>query len=214
MKMNRLILSLFLFSFSNTVFASDELGGDERTACEVILCLASSKRPSECNNSLKKYFGIKAFTHGVYDPVKTIKKRLNFLELCPTKSADPKLASLLDAESSQELECSIDELNKRIEKKSVWNDRVDYFYRTNPQMPHYCKILFDHEYTYYSKVPVYTCNNRWYTEKAWKSGNYKDKISYKKFYELKFQGKSNVIRENDNYYEIGKVEKKCWEWSN
>ena len=220
--MKRLILSALLVSFSNTVFSlqivPEELEGDEKTACEVILCLATSKRPSECNRPLAEYFGIKVFTKGVYDPVKTIKKRRNFLEICPTKSNDKKLASLLDAESEQDLECSPNELNKRVETKSVkWGSYkdggVDYFYRTNPQMPSYCKILFDHEYSFYSKVPVYTCESRWYSEKSWKSGKYKDEISYKKYKELKAQGK-NVTREGGGYYQIGTVEKKCWEWSN
>jgi hypothetical protein len=54
------------------------LEGDERTACEVILCLAAGETPSECLPPLREYFNIIKKT-----PSKTIKARLNFLKLCP-----------------------------------------------------------------------------------------------------------------------------------
>lgn len=58
--------------------AGNVLTGDERLACEATLCLLAPSAPSECNNSLKKYFSIKA-----KKSKNTAKARANFLALCP-----------------------------------------------------------------------------------------------------------------------------------
>ena len=55
--------------------------GDTRLACEAVLCLASGTRPSECAPSLNRYFSISA--RKLKD---TIKKRANFLKLCPASN--------------------------------------------------------------------------------------------------------------------------------
>lgn len=61
-----------------TANAQGVLTGDTRLACEAILCLAAPSKPSECNDSLKKYFSIK------HKKAKdTTKARQNFLNLCP-----------------------------------------------------------------------------------------------------------------------------------
>lgn len=57
--------------------------GDVRLACEAVLCLASGTRPGECTPSIKKYFSISARKFK-----DTIKKRKNFLSLCPKASQD------------------------------------------------------------------------------------------------------------------------------
>lgn len=63
---------------AGTANAQAELTGDTRLACEAILCLAAPSKPSECNNSLKKYFSIKA------KKAKDLAKaRASFLKLCP-----------------------------------------------------------------------------------------------------------------------------------
>jgi len=66
--------------------AQEILGGDEGTACQVILCLAASGgKPGACTAPLAKYFSIKKPW-----------KRLNFLKLCPKKSgADIDLDALV-----------------------------------------------------------------------------------------------------------------------
>ena len=46
--------------FNSAVYGADELTGDTKLACEAILCLSSSERPSECSASLSKYFSIRA----------------------------------------------------------------------------------------------------------------------------------------------------------
>ena len=40
--------------FNSAVCGADELTGDTKLACEAILCLSSSERPSECSASLSK----------------------------------------------------------------------------------------------------------------------------------------------------------------
>ena len=54
------------------------LSGDARIACEVMLCLSSPQRPSECNDALRKYFSIKYKKWS-----KTNRARRRFLNLCP-----------------------------------------------------------------------------------------------------------------------------------
>lgn len=62
---------------------AQELTGDVRYACEAILCLAAPSRPGECNTAIKKYFSISAKKFK-----DTIKKRKNFLALCPKTDID------------------------------------------------------------------------------------------------------------------------------
>ncbi|PPD50876.1 MAG: hypothetical protein CTY13_00825 [Methylobacter sp.] len=54
------------------------LTGDRKLACEAILCLASNKRPNECQESLNRYFGIDFDDFG-----DTATARANFLNQCP-----------------------------------------------------------------------------------------------------------------------------------
>ena len=77
-----------------TASAQDVLTGDTRLACEAILCLASGTRPSECAPSLRKYFSITA--RKMSD---TIKKRKNFLDLCPVSNQTPEMSALVSAMS-------------------------------------------------------------------------------------------------------------------
>ena len=67
----------------NLLADENELTGDRRTACEVLLCLSSGQRPSECNAPLRKFYSIKAKRSW-----QTLKKRRDFLELCPTDTGD------------------------------------------------------------------------------------------------------------------------------
>lgn len=62
----------------NTAIAQQTLQGDEKLACEALLCLSTSTRPAECTPSLRRYFSIsfKRFSD-------TLRGRMNFLNLCP-----------------------------------------------------------------------------------------------------------------------------------
>lgn len=56
----------------------DLLQGDQRLACEAILCLSQGMTSGECRNSMKRYYSIKhKKAH------RTARARANFLKLCP-----------------------------------------------------------------------------------------------------------------------------------
>ncbi|MCO6559799.1 MAG: hypothetical protein J6574_01685 [Gilliamella sp.] len=162
MKFLKLCTLLSIF-FSITVSASEELTGDTKTACEVILCLSSSSRPSECSTPISKYFSIKIHHHGSFSPSRTISARKNFLKLCPV-SQDNKMESLVNAMSNQldENLCKARELNRTVDKRYGK-------YRTTATLPAYCDALFNHEYTNL-KLPKYTCNKEFYEAEDWRRG--------------------------------------------
>lgn len=161
MKFFKLFIFLSIFS---SVASADELTGDKKTACEVILCLSSSTRPSECSAPISKYFSIKIYHHGSFSPSKTIKARKNFLNLCPVSNQDSRMSSLVDAMSNRldENLCRARELNKTV-------DKYRGQYRTTATLPVYCNALFNHEYTNLN-LPKYTCNKEFYDENDWKRG--------------------------------------------
>jgi len=72
--------------------AQELLEGNEKLACEAILCLSTGSPPHECSPSLKRYFSIqkKKFSD-------TIRARLDFLQLCPSASAEgmPSLVNVI-----------------------------------------------------------------------------------------------------------------------
>lgn len=85
------------------------LTGDEKTACEVILCLSSGSRPSECNPPIRKYLRIRAKkTH------ETIRKRREFLKKCPNDDNDSSINSAIERIVNNEpVDCSAEALNQR-----------------------------------------------------------------------------------------------------
>lgn len=85
------------------------LTGDERTACEVILCLSSGTRPSECNPPIRKFLSIKARKWH-----QTVTKRKNFLKLCPNENNDSSINSAIERiANSNPVDCSAAALNQR-----------------------------------------------------------------------------------------------------
>jgi len=162
--MTTIAASLAAFSFP--AHAEDgELEGDTRLACEAVLCLSSGNRPSECSNSLNKYFSIK-FTR----PDKTFEARRDFLNMCPT-SHDVKsnMPALINAIARGAGNCDahfLNSLNKAYYEKKIvdkgwskWNSdddtvrivRVEYI---KNELPSYCKVYEENEYTQ-GVVPVY-----------------------------------------------------------
>lgn len=137
-------ISLFLTS----AIPAQELTGDVRLACEAILCLSSGIRPSECNPSLKRYFGI---SHKKWSD--TLKARKNFLNLCPTAGVDSKMRSLVDAIANGAGRCDIAALNTlTVPCNSQYGDDACI----SNQMPGYCGIYYSHEYTDLNQyTPVY-----------------------------------------------------------
>jgi hypothetical protein len=148
---------LFL-SGTSLSWGDDDLTNEEKLACESILCLSSGDRPSECNPSLNKFFGI--------DDKDDRKK---FLKKCPDSDADgmPELIdTLVDYNCSA---CTVEKLNKRYVEVRLTTARrrsikdSSYAYTTiravDPEMPSYCgkyyAALRGNEYTAYSTYAEY-----------------------------------------------------------
>jgi len=166
------ILTMSVFSSFTFASSGNELTGDTRTACEVILCLSSSQRPAECNSPITKYFSIKRYSHGSFSLSKTIKARKDFLKLCPASDADNSMETLAEAISKQENLCKAEEINKIIETKYIpcgSDCEPSTYYRTTTTLPEYCAILSNHEYTNL-QLPRYTCGGEYYKKKDWSRG--------------------------------------------
>lgn len=59
------------------------LTGDQRLACEALLCLAAgANAPRQCSNALAKYTALQAQT-----ALQTLALRKTFLQLCPKRNA-------------------------------------------------------------------------------------------------------------------------------
>ncbi|OFJ56136.1 TrbM/KikA/MpfK family conjugal transfer protein [Neisseria mucosa] len=73
-----LFLPVFLLPSLAFAVTPQLMGGDERLACEAIMCLTNPIKPPECATSLRKFHSIK-YKYG-HD---TINARRNFLKKCP-----------------------------------------------------------------------------------------------------------------------------------
>ena len=178
MKQKILISALTAVILASSLEANGEiLGGDAGLACEAILCLSSPARPSECQRSLAKYFGIH-----FSKPWKTINARKQFLSLCPEGSMTPEMKQQIEDLSRLTGFCSVDELNANIEKKKVGTSQNDYGftkylydYRVSPEMTENCKIVTRMNYNDYAFK--YTCNKEFYKEEDWNNGYIKEEIN-------------------------------------
>lgn len=149
-----LAIAVAFSSVSLPSFAADLLEGDERTACEAILCLSSGDRPSECSPPIEKYFSIK---HKRLSD--TLRARRDFLNLCPA-SKDQGMPQLINALANGAGRCDAAELNRMgratyTVKKYVragkggregWYDDVKVTYIRNTK-PAYCQVYFDNDWT-------------------------------------------------------------------
>lgn len=146
-----LALGLLFFFTNVNANTGDLLQGDKKLACEAILCLSSSQRPSECAESLNRYFSIKH-----KKPHKQIKNRRNFLKLCPEASADEQMISLTESLVESNGDCSAATLNRELTESrrfSVDNndDREVSLtiekYRIKNSVPRRCQSYLKHDYT-------------------------------------------------------------------
>jgi len=135
----------------HNVLAEELLSGKKKSACEAILCLSTSKNPSECSPSLEEYFGITADT-----PWELLEARRNFLKQCPSSNQSPQMKTLVEAIVNGAGKCDVVSINAATttttyyglgQKKSI----------TSNQMPEYCSIYLHHEYTDFKgdTYPVY-----------------------------------------------------------
>ena len=134
-KLKYLFLAFFFFSLS--AFAdSGILTGDTRLACEALLCLSSSERPSECNPALNRYFGIKKKTSA-----KTAAARRAFLSLCPVSNQTADMSRLVSALASGAGRCDATSLNL---SNLIWSGEKIMI---SDRLPDYCAAYIGHEYT-------------------------------------------------------------------
>lgn len=167
---------------SETDFSSQYLSGDTKLACEAILCLSSYNRPSECSESINRYYSIKRKKWS-----NTVKARLNFLKKCPLASEDPAVASLLETLSQVGGMCDAEGLNDNgtwvtqttdvgtcYGKKNVQGiaegtgksysitytedkdgncTKTVKYWKVNTTIPSDCAALWNHAYTYFPDQP-------------------------------------------------------------
>lgn len=119
--------------------AQEVLTGDTRLACEAVLCLASGTRPSECAPSLNRYFSITARKFS-----DTLKKRRNFLNLCPVSNQTPEMSSLISAQVNGAGRCDSQSLNSSLIMYRGWDSGETYI---SNRMPDYCAAYTGHAYT-------------------------------------------------------------------
>lgn len=125
------------------VQAQGALEGDEKLACEALLCLAASARPSECTPSIRRYFSIsfRRFSD-------TLRGRLNFLDLCPIVS-QPQMASFKSAVIHGAGRCDAASINQA--NYVSMGEGESYVGNT---MPQYCVAYFGNGLVQAS-APVY-----------------------------------------------------------
>ena len=142
---------------ANTAMAEDLLTGDTRLSCEAILCLSSGTRPGECNPSIKKYFSIHGKKHS-----DTIRKRKNFLQLCPVGEEAERDREFTNLRDNILLKinngCDTDMLNANIEYKVECSNEIHGEHRShcveevatharvNPELDNNCKLLMQSAY--------------------------------------------------------------------
>lgn len=136
--MKKAILLLLAIAVSPAAQSGEELTGDVGLACEAILCLSSGERPGECSPSLSRYFSIKKKKFS-----KTLKARINFLNLCPVVAGDAKMKSLVDAIAHGAGRCDAAALNSSLMR---WNMDTSKRHISN-KLPSYCNSYSGHEYT-------------------------------------------------------------------
>lgn len=137
--LSSLVVAVAAFGSVGTASAQEVLTGDTRLACEAVLCLASGTRPSECTPSLNRYFSISARKFS-----DTLKKRRNFLNLCPVSNQTPEMSSLISAQVNGTGRCDAQSLNSTLVMYRGWDTGETYI---SNRMPDYCVAYINHAYS-------------------------------------------------------------------
>ena len=232
-KVTFVAMAIMLGLSINLLADENELTGDRKTACEVLLCLSSGERPSECNPPLRHFYSIKG-----KKPGDTLKKRRRFLELCPTDSGNTA-TNIIMADYKGMLasvnpdECKPEYLNNRLQdykkiveyknlKGKTYKSEVTYV-RINPNIPSHCPVLINHEYTDY-KMPKYNCDGKYYEASAFNRGYELISITLQEYNQLQPNqrhhqrytyscgGERERICTKDNYYKKITIPKTCWSY--
>jgi hypothetical protein len=239
-KVTFVAMAIMLGLSINLLADENELTGDRRTACEVLLCLSSGQRPSECDPALRHFYSIKD-----KKPWKTLQKRRNFLELCPTDTGDTATNIILAdykgmLASVNPDECKPEWLNNQFQNINrdthikyyrnnyLTSDSIENRYtRINPNMPSHCPTFINHEYTDY-KMPKYGCDGKYYTVAGFNRGyelititkeeygklNSNDRHYETRSYSYECGGDSfrTCYVKEEYYYQKIKIPKTCWSY--
>lgn len=184
MKISKIMLALLaglLMSGSAMSVNIDIMDGDEGDACSALLCLSSAVggNVSECTPPLTRYYSITA-----KKMVDTIKKRKDFLNLCPSAD-EPGMPELVDAISQGAGRCDAEQLNRELEETryvqvncKYSTGRRDYKcdiqkqYRIKNKLPSYCQVYIDNSYTdlnlHYSGTPTWQSQEEFSKNKSGK----------------------------------------------
>lgn len=140
--------------------SSSVLQGNERLACEAILCLSSSLQPSECKPSLNHYFDIRKYRKGAFDWSRTVDARNAFLNMCPAAGAQG-MSERIKQITQGAGRCDPEYLNSTYQA-TLYRYKVRRFFGqdsyytdvstlptvTLDKLPSYCVVYNDHEWTY------------------------------------------------------------------
>lgn len=140
------IASAAAFLLTSNSSAQQILEGDTRLACEAILCLASGTQPGECSPSIQRYFSIR---HKKFSD--TMKARNGFLNLCPVSQQTPQMSALVNSLTHGAGRCDANSLNAVLRQSS--GEEFEQITISN-QMPGYCSVYFQHEYTNFRTTEV------------------------------------------------------------
>lgn len=157
-----LVMSMGAANAADNANNNNVLTGDTRLSCEAILCLSSCTRPGECAPSLSRYFSINAKYMS-----DTIRKRKNFLSLCPSSNEQgmPQLVNVLANGAGRCDAAELNRMGKRTYQVKVCNGSnrnskfgnygnknsnncttVTKTYIANSK-PSYCSAYFNHGWT-------------------------------------------------------------------
>ena len=140
MKVRNLLLAVAVSSIVVPFASAQEmLSGDQKDACEAILCLSSGQRPDQCEPPIRRYFSIH---HRKIED--TLRARKDFLDLCP-KGGDPQMETLVKGIVEGAGACDAAALNTTLRRNST----VRYSMATYilNKMPDYCIAYYTHPYT-------------------------------------------------------------------
>ena len=140
MEVRKLLLAV---AFSSIVVPVSEaqglLSGDQKDACEAILCLSSGQRPDQCEPPIRRYFSIQH--RRISD---TLQARKDFLDLCP-KGGDPQMNTLVKGIVEGAGACDALTLNTTLRRYSTVRYSTDTYILN--KMPDYCIAYYTHPYT-------------------------------------------------------------------
>ena len=134
---------LFAIAFCSIVVPVSEaqglFSGDQKDACEALLCLSSGKRPDECEPPIRRYMSIR---HRRIED--TLNARRDFLDMCP-KGGDAQMNTLVNAIVHGAGACDAATLNTTLRRYS--SDRYSNKSYIQNTMPDYCITYYTHPYT-------------------------------------------------------------------